>query len=152
MTEAAERALVCERALAWLRTPYHHRARIIGVGVDCAQLPAAVYEEAGLIPHIAPKYSGQWFLHHDAELYLEWVRPYAREIAREEARPGDLGIWRFGRTYSHGAIIIDPPLVVHALLAEGAVVLGDMGRDIDLASRPARFFTLWGRDGLRTPQ
>jgi len=52
-------------------------------------------------------------------------------------------IWKFGRTYSHSAIIIDPPVVLHAVIRGAAVVRADMNRDTDLAERPRRFFTLF---------
>ncbi len=145
MTEAAQRAAVVAEAQTWIRTPYRHHARLKGVGVDCAQFPAAVYEACGLVPHLAPRYSAQWHLHHDVEAYLAWVRPHAREITADEIQPGDFGIWRFGRAYSHGAIIVRPPEVIHAVLREGGVVLGNMSRDIDLVGRPVKFFSLWGR-------
>lgn len=137
------RAAVVAEALSWERTPYHERARIKGVGVDCAMFPAAVYEAAGLVPHIEPTYTARWMLHRDEEAYLDWVRPYAREIGRDQVGPGDFAIWRYGRTYSHGAIIIDPPVVIHATLAARAVVRGDMDRDEELRSRPVKFFTLF---------
>ena len=137
---------VVREALRWEMTPYHDHARILGVGVDCAQLPCAVYEAVGLVPHLEPRYSHQWFLHRDEELFLEWIRPHAREISREEARAGDLGVWRFGRTYSHSAILIEPPIVIHAMKLARCVVRGDMSRDDDLVNRPAVFFTLWPED------
>jgi cell wall-associated NlpC family hydrolase len=131
-------------ALSWLSTPYHHQARIKGAGVDCAQMPADVFEKAGLIPHIEPEYSPQWMLHRDEEKYLEWVRPFAREITRAELLPGDLVMWKFGRTYSHSAIVIEAPIVIHAMQRSNAVVLGDMDLDADLISRPALYFSLFG--------
>ena len=130
-------------ALAWENTPYHPRARLKGVGVDCAQFPAAVYEAAGLIEHIAPAYSAQWMLHRDEEQFLGWVRRYAREIGRSEVGPGDFGIWKFGRCFSHGAIVIDPPLVIHAVIVGGGVIRAHIDRDEELLSRPAKFFTLF---------
>ena len=136
------RADVIREALSWERTPYHHRARLKGVGVDCAMYPAAVYETVGLIPHLSPDYSPQWMLHHDEEQYLGWVTPYAREIERAAVGPGDFAIWKFGRTFSHGAIVINPPEVIHALAGTG-VVRGNMDRDEDLRTRPVRFFTLF---------
>ena len=42
MSLHASRAAVVAEAIAWLGTPYHHRARIKGVGVDCAQLALGV--------------------------------------------------------------------------------------------------------------
>lgn len=144
MTESEQRAAVVAEAMTWQGTPYHHHARIKDVGVDCANLPAAVYEAAGLIPHVQPTYSAQWFEHRDEELFLAFVLPYATEITREQVGPGDFAIWKYGRTYSHGAIVIDPPVIIHASQRGGGVHLGDMERDEDLATRPRRFFTLWG--------
>jgi cell wall-associated NlpC family hydrolase len=135
---------VVREALSWEATPYHHRARIKGVGVDCAQFPAAVYEAVGLIPHIAPAYSPQWMLHRDEEQYLGWVRRFACEIPREEAGPGDFAIWKFGRCYSHGAIVIDLPEVIHALILGGGVIRGHADRDEELRTRPVKYFTLFG--------
>jgi cell wall-associated NlpC family hydrolase len=138
------RDAVVAEALSWELTPYHHRARIKGVGVDCAQLPAAIYEAVGLIPHIEPEYSPQWMLHRDVEQFLGWVRAYAREIDRGSAAPGDLAIWKFGRCYSHSAIIIDLPEVIHAVIRGGGVLRANIDRDSELAERPVKFFTLFG--------
>ncbi len=137
------RAAIIAEALSWERTPYHSRARIKGVGVDCAQYPAAVYEAVGLIPHIAPDYTPQWMLPRDEERYLGWVRRFAREIGRDALGPGDFAIWKYGRCYSHGAIVLDAPQVIHAVIAGGGVCRGDMDRDSELASRPVKFFTLF---------
>lgn len=145
MTETETRAAIVAEAMEFLGTPYHHSARIKGIGIDCAQLPNACYSAVGLIPVLEPDYSPQWMLHHDEEAYLAWVTPYAREITREELLPGDLVMWRFGRTYSHSAIVIDVPTVIHAMQRAGAVILGDMDRDADLISRPARYFSLFGK-------
>lgn len=87
-------------------------------------------------------------MHRDEEQFLSWVTPYAREIGRDELGPGDFVIWKFGRTYSHGGIVIEPPDIIHAVIAGGAVVRGNMDRDGEL-KRPARFFTLFGGDDGR---
>ena len=142
--ELEERAAVVAEAMTWMGTKYHHHARIKGVGVDCANLPAAVYEAVGLVPHIQPEYSAQWFEHRDEELFLAFVLPYATETTRELIQPGDFAIWRFGRTYAHGGIVIEPPLMLHASAPNGCVHLADMDRDDDFGTRPRRFFTLWG--------
>ena len=145
MTEQELRAAIVAEATSWLRTPYHHQARIKGVGVDCAQLPAAVYEAVGLIPHLEPQYSPQWMLHHDEEQYLSWIKPHARQIKREEVLPGDLVVWKFGRVYSHSGIVTTPPTVIHAMQRAGRVVLADMDRDGDLIYRPVLYFSLFGK-------
>lgn len=137
------RAAVVDEALSWILTPYHHKARLKGIGVDCAQYPAAVYEAVGLIPRIDPDYSPQWMLHRDEEQFLGWVTKYAREIDRAAAGPGDLAIWKFGRCYSHSAIIIDLPEVIHAVIIGGGVLRANIDRDEELRSRPVKFFTLF---------
>jgi len=134
---------VVREALRWEGTPYHHRARLRGVGVDCAMLPAAVYEAVGLIPRVEPDYSPQWMLHRDEEQFLGWVTRFAHEIPRDAARPGDLAIWKYGRCYSHAAIVIDLPEVLHAVIRGGGVVRGSADRDEELRSRPVKFFSLF---------
>ena len=141
---AALRARVVAQALSWLGTPYAHRQRLKSVGVDCAQLPLAVYAAAGALADAdVGAYASQWHLHRGEELYLGHLQALGgREIARAAAAPGDLALWRYGRTFSHGAILVGPGgRVVHAVQGLG-VVLGDLDADEDLRGRPMRLFTL----------
>ncbi|MGH7033821.1 MAG: C40 family peptidase [Stellaceae bacterium] len=154
----AERARVVAEARTWLRTPYHHMGRIKGAGVDCAALLAEVYARAGVLPPLdLPFYPPDWHLHRDSERYLDFVLAHAIETDRE-AEPGDLALWRFGRCFSHGAIVIDWPLVIHAYAGRGCV-LEDAGKAHWLAylggrrgetrqKRPVKFFALkrWARN------
>lgn len=141
MSDSQRDAVVAE-ALTWLRTLYHHHARLKGVGVDCAQLPIAVYSHLGLIEPVNPSYVRDWHLHRNEELYVNWVLKFAREIDKADLKKGDFGVWKFGRTFSHGVILIDPPEGIHAYINRG-VELCNINRDVDLMDRPARFFTLW---------
>ena len=155
---APERAAVIRCARAWLRTPYHHRGRVKGAGVDCAMLLAEVYAEAGLVQPLAiPHYPPDWHLHRDAECYLGVLLDHAVEIAALPS-PGDIALWRFGRCFSHGAIVVDWPVVIHAYLGRGCVLedadkaewLSRIGeaRDAHAKLRPVKFFTLkrWASD------
>ena len=144
MNEAAKRQAIADEARSWSRTPYHHAARIKGAGVDCAQLPAAIYEAVGLIPHLEPEYSPQWMMHRDEEQYLAWIRPYAREITRDQLAMGDLVVFKYGRTYSHSAIVLDLPNVIHAMNRDGRVIISDLDRDAAFIDRPALYFSLFG--------
>ena len=148
MSEADERAAVVAEALTWAGTPYRHRARLKGVGADCAQFPLAVYEAMGLIPPTdVGAYVQDWHHHRSEELYLGWVRRLAREIDETLAGPGDFAVWRFGRAFSHGAILIDPPVIIHATVLGRRVHLADYRRDDGLPGRPVKFFSLWGDHG-----
>ncbi len=73
-----------------------------------------------------------------AERYLEGLLRYAREIAGPPL-PGDIALFRFGRTFSHGAIVVEWPRLIHAYWAIG-VVWGDATLH-PLKGRAVRFFT-----------
>lgn len=145
-TETARAAIVAE-ALTWLRTPYHKHGRVKGAGVDCSMLLAEVYEATGTIPHIAPTYAADWHLHHSRELYLEWLQQFGDEIPGPPL-PGDVAVWRFGRTYSHGAIVIDWPQIIHAY-RNRPVELADAEADEQLRTRLVKFYRLRGVDDGR---
>jgi cell wall-associated NlpC family hydrolase len=113
VSEAEERARVVRIAHGYMGTPYHPHGRKKGVGVDCLTLLAEVYTEAGLIerPKI-PHYSPDFFKHKGAELYLEGVLKYTHEVS--VAKPGDIALWKYGRCFSHGAIVVRWPHIIHA--------------------------------------
>jgi cell wall-associated NlpC family hydrolase len=158
MTIDPRRGFVVAEAESWLRTPYHHMARIKGAGADCLTLLAEVYEKAGVIPHVeVPFYPPDWNLHRDAERYLEGVTRYAREILycadnapprgraasgesalRREPQPGDVAVFKFGRCFAHGAIVLGWPRLIHAWHNAG-VVYADATQG-QLALRPVRIF------------
>jgi NlpC/P60 family putative phage cell wall peptidase len=136
------RAAVVTEAKTWIGTPFHHAARVKGAGVDCLMLLAEVYERAGVtVGRINPPfYVPDWHLHRDAERYLDGLLRYARPVNVPE--PGDIALFRFGRTYSHGAIITEWPRLIHAYWSIG-VVWGDATL-FPLAGRTVRFFTPFG--------
>ena len=138
MNDALREAVIAE-ALTWIGTPFHHAARVKNAGVDCLMLLAEVYERAGIAGHVEPPfYVPDWHLHRDAERYMEGLLAYARPIDGPPL-PGDIALFRFGRTFSHGAIVIQWPRLIHAYWAIG-VVWGDATLH-PLKGRPVRFFT-----------
>ena len=165
----AEREAAVAEARQWLRTPYHHMGRVKGAGVDCATLLAEVYARAGVVPPVAiPFYPPDWHLHRDAERYLGFVLEHAREVSppsltlslegggkgggdSSDPLPADIALWRFGRCFSHGAIVIDWPVVIHAYAGRGCVLedtsrarwltqIGERGGGAQ--KRPVKFFRL----------
>lgn len=50
MTDSVTRAQVLQAARGWLGTPFHHQARLKGVGVDCIGLLIGVARELGIVP------------------------------------------------------------------------------------------------------
>ena len=141
---AEARSRVVQEALSWLRTPYHHMARVKGAGVDCGMILAAVYEDSGVTPAIDPgEYPNDFMLHRSEERYLALVERYAHRIEGPPL-PGDLALYRFGRCISHGAIVIQWPQVVHAYAVTGSVVLDDAEANLDLRERLVGFWSPWG--------
>jgi NlpC/P60 family putative phage cell wall peptidase len=132
------RQRVVREAESWIGTPFHHAARVKGGGVDCLMLLAEVYQRASVSGRIEPPfYVPDWHLHRDAERYMEGLLHYARPV--DAPRPGDIALFRFGRTFSHGAIVTSWPRLVHAYWNIG-VVWGDATL-YPLKDRPVRFFT-----------
>ena len=120
-------AAICAEARSWLGTPYHHLADVKGVGVDCAMLVVRVFVAVGMVPaDLDPRpYAWDWHLHQGAEKYRDWLDIYGDEVTNVE--PGDIALWRFGRTYSHGAIVMeDCETIVHAYRDAGRVTLGGL--------------------------
>ena len=144
MTTEETRAAIVAEARLWLGTPYHHAARVRGSGVDCAMLLAEVYNAAGAIPPVAVgTYPPDWHLHRADERYMATVLDYATEIDTTPA-PGDVALFRFGRCYSHGAIVVQWPLAIHAYKGDG-VVYAECTKGV-LGSRPRKFYSLFGEE------
>lgn len=135
-----ERQAVLEAAVGWLGTPYHHRAMVKGAGVDCALLLAAVYR--GVTGEVQiPQYPPDWHLHRDEEKYLGVLLEHCRPV--ETPSPADIALFRFGRAYSHGAIVIAWPRLIHSYLGVGVEIVSDATRDGRLMNRPVKFFSPW---------
>lgn len=151
MTEQEQREAVTRVALAWLETPYHSNACLKGIGVDCAQLLRGVYVEAGVVaPFDLAPYSPQFYLHSDQEIFMGIVKRSAREIEPHEARPGDVVLYKLGKCFAHGAIIVNPgwPHIVHAHHAAKIVRRG-LGTSMHLGMPilGMKFFSHWGGGG-----
>ena len=150
MTVADQRAAVVAEALSWQGTRYLPRGerKIVrdtaGIvtdpgGVDCASLLMCVFQNAGAVSGLVlPDYPQDWHWNRDAERYLTMVVAYATEIEESAA------LYRYGRTFSHGAIVVTPgwPAIVHAL-SESGFVNQDVGTGGRWGKLPRRFFTLW---------
>lgn len=149
----AWRAAIVEEARTWLGTPWHHQARVKGAGVDCGQFIIGAYINAGLVPHFETgDYPPDWMLHRSEERYLGWIERYLDPV--EVPLPGDVAAWRYGHCFSHGAIVVTWPLILHAYRRERGVVYGDATKgDIarehleagGSAARDVKFYSIAGR-------
>ena len=141
MKISEKRALVVNIAKTWLGTPYHTGGRVKNAGVDCLTLLAEVYSEAAIIvrPEI-PYYPNDWHLHRSSERYLEGLLQYAHEV--ETPLAGDIAMWKFGRCFSHGAIVVEYPVIIHAYTGRECT-LEDCLKAAWLGNREVRFFSVF---------
>jgi cell wall-associated NlpC family hydrolase len=152
--EAAERAAAIIEVLGWIGTPFRDCGFVKGPqgAVDCAMLLVGTYRATGRIDDFDPRpYPPRWFQHRSEERFLDILRQLgARET--QAPSPGDIGVWRFGRTYAHGAVLINAEEVCHAYAAAGQVtvsrldepLLSTIGWRGQTLPRPVKYFTLWG--------
>ncbi len=141
------RTTVVKETLSWLGTPYHHLAAVKGAGVDCAMLVVEVFRACSLVPpELDPRpYAPDWHLHKGEELFLGWLNQFGSPVQRPQ--PGDVVVWRYGRTYSHGAVVVDDAGgIVHAVKAAGCVVRGHL-HETELARRESLCYQVNGTEG-----
>lgn len=151
--EHQQRQTVIDIARTWERTPYRHMGRVKGAGADCLTILAEVFQEAGLIEKVEIEfYPKDWMQHRSAERYLQGLLNYTKEIFTTP-QPGDIIVWKVGRCFSHGAIVIDYPNVIHALAGVGVIQeniknaawLTHVGENTDNKGKPReyRVFSYW---------
>ncbi len=155
--EAAMRRGVIAEAESWLGTPFHHQGRVKGPegGVDCAMLLFEVFKAAfGSTDHwpLTPDhfaYSPQWHLHHSEEKYLQMIADLGGREIPGPPQPGDLAVWKIGRTYSHGAIVAAWPEIIHAAAAPIRACVRDHAKMslLHLQRYLVKFFTAFCRQG-----
>lgn len=143
LREQLERSLVVEEAKTWVGTPYHHCADIKGVGVDCAMLLVRIVVDTGLVPAFDPRpYPPDWHLHRSEELYLHNMSGRAKQVVTPKA--GDFVVWKWGRTFSHGGVVMNdegPLDVVHALSREKIVMRGAPPGYLN--GHEVRYYSMW---------
>src|SRR5579863_6520001 len=153
--ETTQRAAVVAEARRWIGTPFHNCADIRGVGVDCGMLIVRVFVDAGLCPPFDPRpYPPDWHLHRSEERYLGFVFDRCAEATEEDARPGDVIVFKYGRCYSHGGIVTksEPLTFIHAFNPARRVVEEQLRHNEQLSQprHARRFFSLWkARSALR---
>ena len=80
------RADVLRVARSFLGTPFHHRGRSPGVGMDCAGLLICTARALGLV---APDFDVPEYRRAPDGTLIDWCERYMKRIEREAMRPGD---------------------------------------------------------------
>lgn len=141
--EQQQRETVAQEAREWIGTPYHHHARIKGVGVDCAQLLCGVFGACSMVPSIDTGfYPVDWHLHHSEELFSGWLERYAvQRDASATPALADVLLFKFGRTFSHGSIYVGDGLLVHSYVGRGVIL--SRADEEPLDGRAIQRWSLW---------
>ena len=136
------RQIVLQAAQSWQGTPYHHAAKLPGIGVDCVMLLVAAFQTAGLLdPAYDPRpYQKDWHLHRSEERYLQGLHLVADPVSVPE--PADIVLFKFGRCVSHAGIVIAWPLILHAWIEQRMVVQTDVSKSPALLARVAGFYSI----------
>lgn len=138
MTPEQQSAVLLE-AHRWLNTPYRHQGAVLGAGVDCIMLLACVFHGAGVSPWIDPRpYPMDWMLHRSEERYLLGLEKFADQVDGAP-QPADIVTFQVGRTFSHAAIVVAWPTILHAYRPAARVTL-DSADSEALAKRQGPVF------------
>lgn len=136
---------IIQEARSWLGTPYHHKGRIKGVGVDCGGLLYEVYGKFMPLGPYPEYYAEDWALHQDNnEIYLEFMKPYT--VPWDAPVPGGIAVFRYGRAFSHGAIISEKGTFIHSFGRTGRGKVLESTRDYfvenNMSLRKVKYFDM----------
>lgn len=136
------REKIVDVARSWIGTPYRHQARVKYKGVDCAMLVAGIALESGIIDKFDynPIYTQDWHNHRNEEMLLATLDYFGcEEIDLEQAKPGDIVAFKFGRACAHMGVLVEQDKIVHATFRAGKVVevylQGELKRTMSKAYR-----------------
>lgn len=160
-TEEQERAAVDVAAFAWTGTQFHHHAAVMRTatdlgGIDCAHLLLEAHIGAGLVERFPPEeYPADWHVHRNEERFVAKIEEYAKRVGDTDlpicergpdffVKKGNILIWRYGRTFSHGAIVSDWPMIIHASHPAGCCLKESVMGQTLTETKPVRVYSYWG--------
>lgn len=111
---------VCNKALEYLDTPFHHQGRLKGIGIDCAGLIVCIAKELDL-PYADMK---NYARIPDGKSLREILKNNtAKEKTLNEAQPGDILLMRFLNEPQHVALLMPNNQIIHSYMAVDKVTI-----------------------------
>jgi len=115
---------IVTEARSWLGTPFHHQARVKGVGVDCVGLVIGVARNLGLVD---PNFDVNCYPRvPDGTSFLQLIAQNLREVPFEDAQLGDVCCIAIESDPQHVGIVGDYPggrcSLIHSSSGSGKVV------------------------------
>lgn len=123
-----KRADIVTAARGWLGTPFHHQAKLQGVGCDCIGLIAGVGDGVGATFSYPHNYGRS----PDPDMLLRSIveANVGHEIPLDHAGLGDVLLFRIYNLPQHFGVLTSDETMVHADIKQGIVEvhLGDAWR------------------------
>lgn len=119
-----DRYAVVTEARAWLGTPFHHQARLKGVGCDCVGLVIGVARALALVPPAfdVPPYPRA----PDGTSLLALTDAHMTRLPQDAMQPGDVVVVAFDREPQHLGVVGDYRhgglSIIHAHSVHGSVI------------------------------
>lgn len=102
---------IVTQARTWLRTPFHHQARLKGKGCDCLGLIVGVVDELGLKDSAGMKLAAYdevtYSKEPDGAYLIQKLTGILTEVPIADARAGDLALFKVRENPQHLAILTD---------------------------------------------
>lgn len=117
-------------ARSWIGTPFHARAAVKNVGVDCVHLMLEIYKEAGILPpdsSLPTLYPMDGGSHLNRSLVVDFLKSDSNfyQVQKGKFQPGDLLLMNMGRVIHHTAFLEFKNRIIHAMDPAG-VIYGDL--------------------------
>ena len=119
-----ERKFIKE-AKRWIGTPFLHRGRTYGLGVDCINYVLAIFENCHLLPYVhLGWYSFSWYLHKDKHVVFDKLIEQLSPIEIDkDFKIGDVFVYNFGRANAgHVAVFLGGKNIIHSVYNTGVIM------------------------------
>lgn len=115
----AWRSKIVGVAKSWIDTPYHHGAKVKGVGCDCFGLIRGIWEEiySGPEPEQPPVYTRDWAEASGEEHMLAAADRWMQKVDVADMFSGDVIMFRYAEGFiaKHAGILIEDCRMIHAM-------------------------------------
>jgi cell wall-associated NlpC family hydrolase len=122
---SVSRKLVCEVAMSYLGTPFHHQGRFKGVGLDCAGLIVGISQECKLYKDKVEDIKGYSRIPDGKTLRDVLLKGTKGEKPISELKEGDIILMRFHREPQHLGLYMPNNQMIHSYEGIGKVVIHD---------------------------
>jgi len=109
---------IIQLARSYVGTPYHHQARVPGVGIDCVGILVCIVREIGIVP--AEWDYNNYLSEAQDDALLDILNQYLVTTASPES--GDVLTFRMGRWPHHVAVLSGENTIIHSYASIGRVV------------------------------